>query len=97
MIRNCAAKPVATAAGRAATRAKSASESVIPMPSMITARPTTIAGPRNHVNHAGSTSASPQATSTHTGNAFARSSRMRFIVCSRASDTDPRASARGFY
>ena len=44
-MRNCAITPATTASGRVATRVKSASESVIPMPSMITASPATISGP----------------------------------------------------
>ena len=75
MMRNWPKNPATTAPGRDATRRKSSIESVSPIPSMITARPTTIMSPRNQVNSPGCTSASPQATSTHAGNALASESR----------------------
>ena len=79
MIRNCATNPVTMASGRVATRVKSPTDSVIPMPSMITARAATIALPRNQAKKLGSANASPHAASTQSGNALATSSRYRRI------------------
>ncbi len=53
MIKNWPATPTATGRGISRTRRKSSKRSVMPMPSMITARPKMIACLSNQVNHVG--------------------------------------------
>lgn len=67
---NWATKPRATAFGIRPTARKSSKVSVSPMPSMMMARPHTIHGPLNQVNHAGWKKAMMPPASTHTGKAF---------------------------
>src|SRR6185295_3516562 len=70
---------MATARGILRTALKSASVSVRPMPSMMTARPQVIQWPLNQVNQAGCASASAPPSKTQTGNRFVARGRMRFM------------------
>ena len=53
MMRNWPKNPAATVAGREATRAKSATVRVIPIPNMISAKPAMIAASENQAKAAG--------------------------------------------
>tara|TARA_Y100000589_G_scaffold318158_1_gene345174 strand:+ start:931 stop:1194 length:264 start_codon:yes stop_codon:yes gene_type:complete len=79
MIRNCAPHPVAIGFGVLSTRLKSLKVRVIPIPSIITAKPGVING-RNHVNQSCSNRAKPLHIITQTGKRFAKVFRIRVII-----------------
>ena len=70
MIRNCNPTPIRTGRGDLATVLKSSKFNVIPIPSIMTARPRTIRSPLNQVNTSGQNRAVTAPATVQTGNRF---------------------------
>src|SRR5437016_4782123 len=90
MMRYCAAYPTATARGILITPLKSSTLSVMPMPSMMTARPQVIHSLLNQVNSGGWISARIPPNTTQTGKRFESSWSRHDIVIAGDGDVIPK-------